>query len=102
MRRAAKVDANQPAIVEALRAVGCTVQPLHAVGKGCPDLLVGLPGTRSNLLLEVKDGSKPPSARKLTPDQAVWHDAWRGQVAVVSSVKEALEAVGVPFRGVIS
>lgn len=102
MRRAAKVDDNQGDIVDALRAVGCTVQPLHAVGKGCPDLLIGSPFSRANLLLEVKDGSKPPSARKLTRDQVLWHDAWRGQVAVVTSVKEALEAVGVPFRGVIS
>lgn len=100
MRRAAKVDENQSAIVEALRLVGCTVQPLHAVGKGCPDLLAGRNGI--NVLLEIKDGSKPPSARKLTRDQVLWHDAWRGQVAVVTSVKEALEAVGVPFRGVIS
>lgn len=102
MRRAAAVDQNQSAIVDALRAVGCTVQPLHAVGKGCPDLLVAVPWSRANLLLEVKDGSKPPSARKLTRDQVLWHDAWRGQIAVVTSVKEALEAVGVPFRGVIS
>lgn len=100
MRRAAKVDANQAEIVEALRIVGCTVQPLHAVGKGCPDLLAGRGGV--NYLIEVKDGRKPPSARTLTPDQVEWHDLWRGQVAVVSSVKEALEAVGVPFRGVIS
>lgn len=100
MRRAAAVDQNQSAIVDALRAVGCTVQPLHAVGKGCPDVLAGRNGI--NVLLEIKDGSKPPSARKLTRDQVLWHDAWRGQVAVVTSVKEALEAVGVPFRGVIS
>lgn len=100
MRRAAAVDQNQAAIVEALRVVGCTVQPLHAVGQGCPDLLCARNGV--NYLIEVKDGSKPPSARKLTRDQVLWHDAWRGQVAVVTSVKEALEAVGVPFRGVIS
>lgn len=39
--RAAKVDKNQPEIVEALRAEGAVVQHLHAVGVGCPDLLVG-------------------------------------------------------------
>ncbi len=100
VRYAAKADANQAAIVQALRAVGCTVQHLHAVGGGVPDLLVGYQG--QNLLIEVKDGSKPPSARKKTDHQAVWHDAWRGQVAVVCNVKEALEAVGIPFRGVIS
>lgn len=93
MRRAAKVDRNQPEIVGALRAVGASVEPLHAVGKGCPDLLVGFRGV--NHLLEVKDGDLPPSARKLTDAQADWHPAWRGQVAVVTNVDEALKAIGV-------
>lgn len=93
MRRASKVDANQPQIVAALRDVGASVQPLHAVGKGCPDLLAGFRGV--NYLLEVKDGSLPPSARKLTDAQAEWHPSWRGNVVVVNSVDEALEAIGV-------
>ena len=63
MRRAA-VDANQAEIVKALRKVGATVQPLHRVGQGCPDLAVGHGGV--NHMIEVKDGSKPPSARGLT------------------------------------
>lgn len=91
MRRAAKVDANQTEIVEALRKIGASVQPLHAVGQGCPDLLVGWRGIVS--LLEVKDGSKPPSARKLTEDQVKWHAEWRGQVAVVENVEQAIEAI---------
>lgn len=91
MRRAAKVDANQSEIVAALRGINCTVQPLHAVGKGCPDLLVGYRG--KNLLLEIKDGNKAPSARKLTADQVVWHEAWKGSASVVCSVEEAINAV---------
>lgn len=91
MRRAAKVDANQADIVAALRKIGASVQPLHAVGSGCPDLLVGWRGMTS--LLEVKDGSKPPSARKLTPDQVEWHANWRGQVAVVETIEQAIEAI---------
>jgi hypothetical protein len=92
MRRAARVDANQPAIVEALRKVGATVQPLHTVGKGCPDLLVGYAG--HNHVLELKDGSKKPSARKLTADELEWHDSWRGRVFVVTDISEALIAIG--------
>lgn len=97
MRRAAKVDANQREIVAALRGVGCTVQHLHIVGQGCPDILVGCRGT--NLLLELKDSRRPPSARKLTPDEVEWHERWRGQVAVVSSVEEALVLVAAPHVG---
>jgi hypothetical protein len=52
VRRAAKVDANQREVVAALRGAGATVQLLHAVGEGCPDLLVGYRG--GNYLLEVK------------------------------------------------
>ena len=91
MRRAAKVDANQESIVAALRKIGATVQLLHAVGQGCPDILVGWRGM--NTILEIKDGKKPPSARKLTEDQEKWHAAWRGQVTVVETVEQAIEAV---------
>lgn len=91
MRRAAKVDDNQSEIVKALRAIGATVQPIHQIGKGCPDLLVGWRGM--NTLLELKDGAKAPSARKLTQDEVDWHANWRGQVAVVETVEQAIEAV---------
>ena len=100
MRRAARVDANQREVVAALRGAGATVQPLHAVGEGCPDLLVGKDG--KNWLIEVKDGNKPPSAQKLTPQQEIWHRDWRGHRVVVNSPEAALGAIGLlPFRGVI-
>lgn len=86
-----KVDSNQSKITKALRDLGATVQHLHAVGKGCPDLLVGYKG--GNYLLEVKDGEKPESQRKLTPDQVIWHYDWAGQVAIVTSPKEAVDTV---------
>lgn len=88
MRRAAKIDANQTEIVKALRQVGASVQSLASTGKGCPDLLVGFRGV--NWLLEVKDGQKVKSARKLTDDQVVWHESWRGRVYIVESVDQAL------------
>jgi len=93
MRRAAKIDANQNAIVGMLRGCGATVQSLAATGKGTPDLLVGFMGR--NWLIEVKDGSKPPSARKLTPDQVSWHGGWKGQVAVCMTAEEALFVIGI-------
>lgn len=90
--RAARTDDNQAAIVKALRTAGATVQSLARIGGGCPDLLVGRRG--KTLLLELKDGAKPPSARKLTGDQVVWHRDWRGgPVEVVTSVAEAIAAI---------
>ena len=93
MRRAAKVDDNQEEIVKALRSVGATVQTLAAVGKGVPDLLVGHRGR--TILIEVKDGKKSPSERRLTEDQVKWHGSWRGgPVAIVTDVEGALRAIG--------
>lgn len=90
--RAAKIDANQPEIIAALRKVGASVQPLHMVGDGCVDLLVGF--RARNHCLEVKDGTKSPSARELTADQIRWHMEWRGHAQVVTSIDEALAAIG--------
>jgi hypothetical protein len=97
VRRAAKVDANQAEIVKALRDAGCGVLDLSGVGDGCPDLLVHpptFPACRIGVLLEVKDGAKPPSARKLTPAQLKFHAAWKGYVFVVENIEQALQAVG--------
>ena len=80
MRRAAKIDANQTEIVKALRQVGASVQSLASTGKGCPDLLVGFRGV--NWLLEIKDGQKVKSARKLTDDK--WFGMNRGEVKCMS------------------
>jgi len=88
MRYGAKVDANQVEIVAALRKAGCTVQHLHAIGKGCPDLLCAVAGAL--FLIEVKDGAKIPSKQALTPDQAAWHAGWGSPVHIVNSVAGAL------------
>jgi len=92
MRRAAKVDTNHAEVVKALRAIGCTVQSLAAIGKGCPDLLVGYRG--KTLLMEVKDGTRPPSEKRTTEDQDKWHGAWNGGALwLVYSAQDAIDAV---------
>ena len=91
MRLAARVDDNQSKIVEALRSIGATVQILSGVGHGCPDLAVGI--FKRTFLLEVKDGNKSPSQQALTPEEAIWHNEWKGHVAVVRNVTEAIEAI---------
>ncbi len=91
-RRAAKIDRNQPEIVDTLRALGCSVKPCHAVGEGFPDLVVGVVG--STYLAEVKDGELPPSARKLSPGQVAFHDEWRGgRPVVLETVQQAIDWV---------
>ena len=92
MRRAARTDANQNEIVQALRDVGASVAITSALGFGFPDIVAGYRGI--NYLIEIKDGAKSPSKRKLTEDEQEWHDLWRGAVIVVNDVDEALRAVG--------
>lgn len=87
--RAARIDKNQPSIVAALRKLGATVLHLHTLGGGAPDLAVGYRGR--NALIEIKDGDKPPSAQKLTPDEVEFHRDWRGQVAIIRCEAEVVE-----------
>ena len=91
VRRAAKVDANQAAIVGALLACGCEVQSLAAVGGGVADLLVHHKATRRLLLVEIKDGARVPSERKLRATQVEWHK--RFPVTVVETVEGAVQAL---------
>lgn len=109
MRRAAKIDGTQTEIVAALRQVGCKVLSLAACGKGVPDLLVLPPFVIYHdrdwcedcdrpvlpYLLEVKNLSG--RGNKLTPDQVKFHAEW--PVTVVTSVEEALAAVGISGDG---
>jgi len=70
----------------ALRAHGYSVLSLSTVGKGCPDLLVGVQGL--NILLEVK----MPNG-KLRSSQMTFNVGWMGQCATVTSAEDAVKMV---------
>jgi len=78
----AKRDANEPEIVDALRAIGCSVEYLSKP----LDLLVGYRGV--TFLIEVK-GEKGT----LTKDQKEFLPTWRGQLAVVRTSDQAIGVV---------
>jgi hypothetical protein len=82
-----RIDANQPSIVRQLREVGVTVLSLADLGDGAPDILCGFRG--KNFAFEIKDWRQPPSKRRLTAKEKLWHQSWRGQVAVVETFEEA-------------
>jgi hypothetical protein len=89
--RAKRVDRNQPEIVKALRQYGCSVLHTHTMGEGFPDLIVGHRHSRRIGFVEIKDGKKPPSARKLTDPQEKFWTEWDGfPMAVVTDVDSAL------------
>lgn len=93
MRLRHAVDKSQAGIVAALRQAGATVQDLSAVGRGCPDLVVGVPsrltGQRVNYMIECKTGRG-----RLTEVEKMWLTEWNGQVAVCYSPDDALRLIG--------
>lgn len=86
MRRAAKVDDNHRQIVAALRAHGFSVRSTAAIGDGFPDAVCGFGGR--TFLCEIKDGAKPPSARKLTDDQVRFRDEWKGDWTLLENTQD--------------
>jgi len=84
-----RVDANQAAIVAALRAAGCSVWCTYACGHGAPDLVVGY--RNKTVLMEIKSDE----GDRLTPDEQRWHTQWRGgPLVVVRSPAFALWVMG--------
>jgi hypothetical protein len=83
---ASRTDGNQTDIKNALLAIGASVQLLHTVGKGCPDMIVGYRGI--NMLIEAKT-----KHGKLTQAQIQWHSTWRGQCIVAKTPEEVVEKV---------
>ena len=86
-----RIDANQREIVKILRNLGASVQILSAVGKGCPDLLIGMFG--KNFLVEVKNGKLPPSSQRLTEHEEKFFSEWKGQVYIIKSMDEVVNFV---------
>lgn len=91
MRRAAKVDANQAELVALMRRLGMSVAITSSSHDGFPDLVVGYGGV--TVLVEVKDGSKWPSARQLTPAQKQFHGAFKGAITTIETAEQATSLV---------
>lgn len=88
-RYAARVDNNHAKIVNRLKRVpGLSVTDTSRLGSGFPDIVVGFGG--KNYLLEIK---QPKKRDKLTPDEAKFQEAWRGQYDVVTSADEVIEII---------
>jgi hypothetical protein len=95
-RRAARQDSNHQDVLAALVSAGCVCTNTHMVGAGFPDICCGFlndQGFPRIILIEVKDGSKPWSKQKLTPDEQSWWNHWPGDAYVVRSPREAVELV---------
>jgi hypothetical protein len=94
-RYARKVDDNHADLVRLWRDMGATVWDLSGVGNGIADVMLGWRGIWTPC--EIKDGSKPPSHRKLTPAQVLLHGEIQRAglpLAIVTNEYEALAILG--------
>ena len=95
LRRASKIDTNQPEIVKALRKLGYSVLHVHVI-KNAFDILVGANGF--NYAFEIKDGSLPPSRKKLTPGEQDFFNSWQGQVNVAECLEDILKVINQEYH----
>lgn len=84
-RRAAKVDDNQKEVVAALRKLGWTVLIISQL-KNCCDLFISKNGR--TIAVEVKDGKKPPSSRKLSEGEKKFMESWQGEYALIETLDD--------------
>lgn len=98
MRTNAKIDINQPEIVQALRQVGATVKSVAQL-KNCFDILVGYRG--EDYKMEIKNPEHMTKAQQadpalsLTPGEREFKESWRGSTYhIVTTKEQALEIIG--------
>ena len=92
--RIAKVDSNQTEVVLALRSAGAIVKHVHTI-KNLFDVLVFFRG--QTYCVEIKDGSKSPSKRKLTPGELKCKSELESvgvEYCIVESVRDAFNMIG--------
>jgi Holliday junction resolvase len=91
-----RVDDTQKEIVEALREGGASVQIISDIGRGCPDIIVGMHGR--NYLVEIKNGRLQTCKQKLTKMEADFFESWKGQVCVINSIDAVVEFLANPYK----
>jgi hypothetical protein len=78
-------DANHGEIKSLYERLGCSVRDTADI-PGALDLIVGYRGVDARV--EIKDGSKIPSARKLTPAEQDEIERWKGYPPAIIETTE--------------
>lgn len=89
--RARRVDANSTELCDAFERLGFSVWKVNDV----VDAVISLGGL--SWAIEIKDGKKPPSARKLTPRAERFRATWRGGIYLAKDLKD-VERLAATFR----
>jgi hypothetical protein len=91
VRRRARVDSNHAHVVEAMRSAGYLVVDTSRVGSGFPDALAVKHG--HTWWIEIKDGAKSASRRRLTADEQKFHQQLAAAgvtVRVIETIEQAV------------
>ena len=88
--RFCRVDGNHAEVVKAFRKFGCSVLNISVL-KNCGDIVVAK--NYKTVIIEVKDGSKPPSKRRLTRGESEFSAGWQGLYFVVKDLSDVLDIV---------
>lgn len=89
-----KTDRNHKEIIDKCRTIsGLSVFSTHSIGKGFPDIVIGYKS--KNYLIEIKDGEKPQSQRKLTKDEVIFFENWNGQVDIANNFDDVKNILGI-------
>tara|TARA_R110002124_G_scaffold66841_6_gene181707 strand:- start:4235 stop:4552 length:318 start_codon:yes stop_codon:yes gene_type:complete len=90
MRTAARVDINHQEIKLAFEKLGFATKNVSQL-KGFCDLCVS--HDDRTFLIEIKDGEKSPSARRLTEAEQIFHDRWQDTVYIITSIEDVVTFV---------
>jgi len=80
MRTAARKDTNHEQIVKLFKKLGWSVLDIAQL-KNCCDIFVSK--KQITIAIEIKDGEKPPSQRKLTDGELKFKNEWKGFYQIV-------------------
>lgn len=89
--RANRTDANHKEIVAAFRDLNWYVLDISSL-KNCCDLMVSKRGL--TVAIEIKDGKKSKSQRKLTEGEEKFRDSWLGDYVIIESLDDVIKLNG--------
>jgi hypothetical protein len=91
-----KKDDNHNEIVDIFKKCGWVVWETYQL-KNCVDIVVSK-GFQT-VVVEIKDGSKPLSLRKLTDGELKFRQNWRGHYRLVQCIEDVMD-INMEFFGV--
>jgi hypothetical protein len=86
LRRASRKDSNHTEIVNHFKLNGFSVHDVKIL-KNCCDIYISKGGM--TVAIEIKDGSKCPSQRKLSEGEIKFKEYWQGEYRLIESIHDA-------------